>query len=147
MSHARTQVRDAVAAAVTGLATTGANVHVDRAFNLQKADLPALRVYVTGEIQSTSAMRQSFGPALRRECTVVVQIYVKGADPSDQIDQILSEVETALAADATIRTLIEFLPAEFQASPPTATDVPLAEAFQSFRAVYRTGWGAPDTRI
>ena len=49
MSHARQQIRDAVVAAVTGLATTGASVHKTRMFKFEDDDLPALGVYTLSE--------------------------------------------------------------------------------------------------
>ena len=45
MAHARKQIRDAAAAAVTGLATTGGNVFVGRATRVPASELPALLVY------------------------------------------------------------------------------------------------------
>jgi hypothetical protein len=52
-NHLRQQIRAAMAAQLTGLATTGNNVYVSRTRALpQGASLPALRIY-TGRKKST----------------------------------------------------------------------------------------------
>ena len=56
MAHARQQIREAVLAAVTGLATTGANVFVNKITPQEAESLPNLLVYTNGEQSEADAM-------------------------------------------------------------------------------------------
>jgi len=70
MAHARQQIREAVLAAVTGLATTGANVFVNKITPQEAESLPNLLVYTNGEQSEADAMGASRG--LMRSLDVVI---------------------------------------------------------------------------
>ena len=93
MSHARQQIREAVATLVTGLTTTGSNVFQSRVYRLQASELPALLVYTNSETVERSHMTSG----LVRELTLRVEGIAKAlADIDDTLDTIGAEVEAAL---------------------------------------------------
>lgn len=94
MSHARTQIRQAVATLLTGLATTGARVFQSRMRPQKDADLPCL--LVTTESEDISG--DTFGDTQDRRLTVIVRgIALNSAALDQTLDQIALEVETAMA--------------------------------------------------
>lgn len=97
--HVRRQLREAVATAVTGLATTGARVFQSRVYPVQSAEMPGLLVYTTGE----EVTDQSVGLIIGRTVQVVIEGCAKAsADLDDTLDQIAKEVEIALASAVTV---------------------------------------------
>ena len=60
MSHARQQIRDAVATAVTGLSIIGANVSKTRMFRFENDECPALAVYTLSEEIERDTNRDNF---------------------------------------------------------------------------------------
>ena len=48
-NHIRQQIREQFATQITGLTTTGSNVHQSRVYNLETGDLPAIIVYTKSE--------------------------------------------------------------------------------------------------
>lgn len=96
MSHARQQIRDAVATAVTGLATTGSNVFKTRVHKLEQQSLPAVIVYTLQE----DAQRETLSPRKQsRMVRVALDIAVQQIDAADAaLDMIAAEIEVALEA-------------------------------------------------
>ena len=95
MSHARQQIREAVATLVTGLTTTGSRVFQSRFYRVQASELPALFIYSTDE----SIERETIGtgPYLRRELSIRIEGMAKALDNlDDTLDTIGEEVEDAL---------------------------------------------------
>ena len=96
MAHIRKQVRDAVAARITGLPTTGANVFKSRVDPLPDSSLPALRVYTIRD--EAERLTQGTAPRVERQIQVVIEGVVKiSTDLEDALDLIGVEVEVALA--------------------------------------------------
>lgn len=94
--HVRTRIRDAVAAAVTGLPTTGNRVEVERERQLAAGHEPTLLIYVGPESSERDAAARP--PILRREIELVVEARASGLDdPQATLDVIAEEVEMALA--------------------------------------------------
>jgi hypothetical protein len=100
MAHIRTQVRTAVLAAITGLATTGARAYVAHDRPLIASELPCVLLTVsdTAEAESiTSAL------LLRRTVAIEVQAVAKATTGlADTLDQIAEEVEQALGVALTV---------------------------------------------
>ena len=95
--HARQQIREAVATAITGL-TSGAPVYQSRVYPAEKQALPALLVYTTSEDVDLDSMLLGDHRALR-ELTVRVECLSRLATGmDDQLDELCAEVETALTA-------------------------------------------------
>jgi len=102
MSHVRTQIRNAVATAVTGLASTGSNVFKGRYHSLQNGKIPALCVYTTGESAEVDVMGTSARGSMR-ELDVAIEAYAKVTTVvEDTLDGIAVNVEEAIAADTTL---------------------------------------------
>ena len=146
MPHARQQIRDAVAAALTGLSTTGDRVYAGRTRPLAKDHEPALLVYTSEE--SAEAHTQS-PRRLLRTLTLFVEGRVSGADvPDDTLDDIALEVETALAGDADLGELIKDI---VLVRTMTDTQAPggaqVGEVRLQFAVLYRTTAAAPQTAI
>ncbi len=95
MTHARTEIREAVVARLTGLPTTGARVYAGRTRPLEARHQPTLLVYTVNE-QSGRAIEGN--PAsLGRTLTLLVEGRVShNAVPDDLLDVIASEVEAML---------------------------------------------------
>jgi len=104
-NHIRRQIREAFAAQVTGLATTGANVFQSRIQNLAATDLPALRIYTEQEgVQDDDILAVPY--LQHREITLRVEAVAKAsANLDDTLDQICLEVEQAIGASQSSSTL------------------------------------------
>ncbi|MDH5528386.1 MAG: hypothetical protein OEY97_13930, partial [Nitrospirota bacterium] len=98
MPHVRTQIRIAVATALTGLPTTGPNVHPSRVWPLQEADLPALLVHAVSDPVDEEQHTLGRPRKLTRDLSLVVEARAAGtAGLDDTLDTIESEVIAALA--------------------------------------------------
>ena len=103
MAHLRQSIRERVAADVTSLVTTGANVFQSRVYPVEDSSLPCLLVYTTSE---ESEVTEIASPRpMTRILNVVVQGVVGAAQPDDTLDLISKEVEVAMAADVKINDL------------------------------------------
>jgi len=103
MAHLRQSIRERVAADVTSLVTTGANVFQSRIFPVEESKLPCLLVYTTSEDSEVTEMASP--RPMTRTLNVVVQGVVSAAQPDDTLDLISKEVEVALAGDVSINSL------------------------------------------
>lgn len=98
-THVRRQLREAAAAALTGLTTTGAHVFQSRMRPQEDAGLPCLLV----ETNDEDIAAASVGAQQERDLTLLVRGIAKAAaDLDDTLDAIALEVETALAAVPTL---------------------------------------------
>lgn len=142
--HLRDQIRAAAAAALTGLATTGARVYVSRAQDMQAANLPGLRLYTTEE----SAEMLSLGIARirQRTLTLIVEACVKAASGyDDTVDDIAKEVEIALDASNTLGGLCKWIePTQFTLELGGEGDKVVAVGRMTFEVRYYAAQGTPD---
>jgi len=146
MAHARQQIREAVLAAVTGLATTGANVFVNKITPQEAESLPNLLVYTNGEQSEADAMGASRG--LMRSLDVVIDATAEGDGIDDVLDTIASEVETAIDTDAALAALVKNITlASTAVSRDGKGQTPMMGLRMTFTATYRTRKGAPTTAI
>lgn len=102
-THLRSQIRDAVVAAVTGLTTTGARVYAGRARPLAKDSDPCLLVYATAETSDVHTIGSD--PILLRSLTLAVEglaVATEAAALEETLDQIALEVEPAITADSSL---------------------------------------------
>lgn len=147
MSHARTQIRRAVKAALTGVTSAGARVYTKRIADLPAADLPAL-VILSGDEDVQPA---NLSGAMDRTTSVAVQGYVKapddGADKDevqDALDDLMVEVEELLGSFflAGVRRFT----LETVSAHPTADAPSSVGAFElRYSAQYSAQFGAPQT--
>lgn len=95
-NHLRRQIREAVATAVTGLATTSTRVYQSRVYPVETANLPCLLVYTNNEQSEPATIHPT--RLLERTLTLEIVALAKAtADLDDTLDGICKEVETALA--------------------------------------------------
>ena len=93
---------DAVVTTVTGLTTTGANVHRGRVHPVPESDLPALSVYM-GQDTPLDEDGQNVIGFMDSDLTVRIEAHVKASTNIDQtLNQIRAEVHQALMADYTL---------------------------------------------
>lgn len=108
MSHIRQQLREIVAATVTGLATTGTNVFQSRVYPMEEDVLPCLLVYTTGD----EVIDESIGSLIGRRMQVVIEGKTKAAtNLDDTLDAISEQVEVSLGAPVVIAgqsTLLDY---------------------------------------
>jgi hypothetical protein len=98
--HMRTQVRNAVAALLAGLTSTGSHVFKTQARILPESSLPALVVTLGNESVSAASVH---GPDLQeREIDIRVELVALANDGLDDLlDQILLEVESRFNQSGT----------------------------------------------
>ncbi len=147
MTHVRAQIREAFAARLTGLTTTGPRVYAGRTRPLAKDHDPALLVYATEETSDVAAMG---APATAtRALTVMVEGRVSGSAPPDEtLDAIAAEVETAIGANWKAGGLakeVTLVATRLRAQAPGESQ--LGEVALEFRVSYRTREGAPETAV
>jgi hypothetical protein len=105
-NHLRRQIREAIGTAVTGLATTGANVFQSRVYPAETSKLPCLLVFTRSETVEAETIHAP--RTLSRVLSVEVQAVTKAtADIDDALDGICKEVEVALAAPSAVLALAD----------------------------------------
>lgn len=143
--HLRKQIRAAAAAALTGLATTGAHVFTSRARKLQQSDLPALRIYTGDE---SIDMKEPAQPRLReRQITLIVEAVVAANTAyDDTMDEIVKEVELAFDANNGLGGLARAIePHEYpRARFGGEGDAVIGMQELQFKVLYYTRQSAPD---
>jgi len=103
---ARKQITDQLETTLTGLATTGSTVFTSRVYDHEV--VPSLAIYALNE----ETVDESMGTKQMRMLNVVIEARVKAnTSVDDQLDQISTEVETAIFAndDTTLNgTCLDF---------------------------------------
>lgn len=144
MAHVRKLIRDNIESTLTGLTTTGSKVFVTRVYPISAGSLPGLAIYTRSETSDYITIGSS--RSVERSLVVTVEAYVQGTTGyDDQIDQIASEVEAALATDVTRGgyakdTRITAFDADYSADP----DQPVAYASITVEVDYVTIDGIPE---
>lgn len=145
--HVRNQIREAAAAALTGLATTGANVFQSRVYPLQDAELPGLRIYTDEE--SIEYDDAGIDNVLERTLSLVVEACAKAnTDLDDTLDLILKEVEIALAGAQTLGGLCKYVELESIANELSGEGEKVTGVGRfTFRVAYYTKQSTPDIAL
>lgn len=100
MAHLRTQIRNDIVTALTGLTTTGSNVFSHRVYTLGQTKLPAICIYTNTEESSYQSI--TYPRSVSSTLTVNIEAYVQATSGyDDTIDAICLEVNNALAEDPT----------------------------------------------
>lgn len=100
MTHPRQSIREAFAAAVTGLPTTGANVVIDSPLPMVESMLPGLRITAAGD---TAEPLDLTSGAVLRTVEIACDVYAAAAESvSSILDVACEEVESAVVADRTL---------------------------------------------
>ena len=139
MTHARTQIRNAVTTALTGLTTTGTNVFESHVYPVGEDQLPGLTIYTANEA-SELISKSSSGTKMKRMLELVVTAYVKETTTYDEtIDTIMVEVEEAIQGNSALQNLVKFIyPRDLAVDFSGDGDKPIAIAAQSFVVEYHT---------
>ena len=100
-SHAHTQIRDAIVAALTGLPSTGSRVFANRLRPLLESELPALRIYADEE--TSNQLTVHFPHMQSRDLSVTIEAVAKHSSGLDDVlDQMSNEVEAAFAGGIVV---------------------------------------------
>ncbi len=141
MTHARQQIREAVATALTGLTTTGSKVYQSRMLPQGDAGLPCLLITTASEeIDGTVQAHQL------RDLTIVVRGYARAvANLDDTLDVICAEVETALQTAGTLGGKVPggLMLQRIETDLDDALDKPAGVVEMQFKAGYFTSAGIP----
>ncbi|SHE67997.1 hypothetical protein SAMN02745157_0697 [Kaistia soli DSM 19436] len=105
MNHARMLIRDAAAAALTGLDTTGTQVKASWPYATAPEQLPALRIFMPSE--DLDDQLSNLNSRTGRVVTMIVIGYAAGALVADTLDRIAAETEVALAASGNLGGLVK----------------------------------------
>lgn len=109
MTHPRKLVRDAFAAQILGLPTTGARVFKYGRRVVSGGDqVPCARVVITGDGRESDALVDTVLPetrVIRIECEVVARAL---DEVEDLVDQACAEIEDAIAADTTLGGAVQY---------------------------------------
>jgi len=137
MSHARTQVRGAVAALVTGLTTTGFRVFQSRIRPQAESSLPCLLVTANDE-----QVEASVDGILTRNLSIAIRGIAMGNSSLDVLlDQIALEVETAMAA--VPRATFDRLEVDFDET----LEKPVGSISLTYRTTVLTASGTPGVML
>lgn len=146
-SHLRKQIRDAVAAALTGLTTSGARVYESRTHELQDTNLPGLRIYTNSEDVRISEILSS-SRVLERDLELVVEACSKKSSGlDDELDLMIQEVEVELAANqgAGGAKWIQLKSIEIDMEGEAEKDIGVAR--MTFEVRYNAALSAPDVAL
>jgi hypothetical protein len=147
VAHVRTQIRNALAAAIADLPSTGASVFASRLYPLQDAELPALLVY--SESEDTTPISIGLPRTMERALRIQVEAIAKATvDLDDVLDQICLEVEEALAMPVTtlqdIAKLITLTSTDIEFSE---AEKPIGRARMKYTVDYFATENAPDVAL
>jgi len=152
MAHAREQVRDAIVSTVTGLTTTGSSVYPNRQYDLTEAELPALRVY-TGDMEQVEDYSNIY-EYLTWDMAVIIEAHAQAkADLDEQLEDILGEVQTAIAADVQLATALSPKKVWFTNLDEVEVErfdekaVPAGMILMTYRVRFRTTAADPTTLV
>ncbi len=145
MSHARTQIRQAVVALLKNNTGAGSRVYEARVYALQEPKLPALLVYTKQEVVGDQSMSRP--RTQQRELMLSVEAYVKASGKVDEAtDDLALEIEQQIAVDPTLGGLVKDIALE-----TTDTQLydegekPVAIAILTFSTLYSVKENAPQT--
>ena len=94
-NHVRQQLRESIAAAITGLTTTSTRVFQSRVYPIEVGQLPCLVVTSDGDSVSADTVHHPYQQ--NRSTTIRIEAYARAiADLDDTLDLICKEVETAI---------------------------------------------------
>jgi hypothetical protein len=138
MTHVRDQIRDAVLAAVIGLATTKKNAFASRVHPVNDNELPCVLVFTRNE--SSAPVTQATPRRIERMLTVMVEGYVKlNTGYDDKLDKIAVEVETAIYNSTSLKAVVrDIFLSGTEIKLLGEAEKPLAIVSMSFMAKYYT---------
>ena len=151
-NHVRQQIREAFAAQVTGLVTSGARVFQSRFYNMAETDLPGLKIYTEQEeIADNAGTTYQASPDLQRRtislrCEAVARAT---ANLDDTLDKMCNEVEKAIAANPTLGGLckVQCWLVSTDINMDDGSDRPTGNAVMVWKIVVLTMSNTPDVAL
>lgn len=146
-NHIRQQLREAVAAAVTGLTTTGSRVFQSRAYPLQISDVPCLVVTTDGDSIEQETVHHPYIQS--RQVQLRIEGYAVGTtNLDDTLDGICKEVEIAVD-NATLSMVddIGFAGTQLDTANVPGAEKPVGKLTLIYRITVRTMSNSPDVAI
>ena len=143
MTHARQQIRESAVTLITGLSTTGTNVHDSRQFELEQTDLPAWIVYTSDEEEE--AELSHMGGNLARTLTLSfagIARSLTGLALQQTLDAMAEELETVVTKNAITGAELIYSGTEWDFDIEE-TDQALGRMTVSYACRYYTDQGAP----
>lgn len=147
MSHARTQIRQAVVALLNGNTEAGNRVFSSRVHPLDDAKLPALLVYTPQENIGERSMQRP--RTQQRQLQLAVEGYLKARGDIDaEADALALEVEQLIASDPTLAGLVKDISLESSATQLSGEgEKPVAVITLTFAVLYCLKENAPQTPV
>ena len=148
MAHYREQIRKAVITAVTGLTTTSTRVKSGPVYNLADNTDPTLAVWTRLSVPDYERGQLQQAPLWMVEVTI--EGYVKIHDDlQDTLDDIASEVETAIYSNSALLALCNNYIAMGEQSIEIDLDgdKPLGKIEMIFNVYYHAAEGSPDVKV
>jgi len=148
-AHVRTQIRDAVVTALTGLTFSGSNVFAARVTQLQPDELPALLIDTADEEIKLNSLAGGRNALIDRTLTLTVRVVVKEADSyEDDMDEGVRQVEAAIATDPTLGGLCKYaVLTGIEIERDGDGDLPTVKATMNYSCSYITTLNAPQTPL
>ncbi len=145
MTHAREQIRDAIASELIGLTTTRKNVFTSRVHPITDNELPCLLVFTRAEASTLITMGQP--RRIERDLTVMIVGCVKmNTAYDDKLDKIAVEVEQAIYNSASLKaTLHDIFLSDTEIELTGEAEKPVAMISMSYVAKYHTLENTPET--
>lgn len=146
MIHARSLIRDAVVALLTGGGTLAAARVYDHPY-AARTTFPALVVEDLGEAQQAQTLPAGPNRVIERRLTLQVTAEVQQSSQYARArDELLGQVETLLAS-AGIAGVKSIEPTGFASDFSSEGDRPIALGRQRFEVLYYTAQGTPATTL
>jgi len=141
MAHMRRQIREAAAALLTGLASTGLRVYQSRVYPLRDSDMPCLLVSTDDEsIQAEGIGAQQLERTLRLTVRAVTKAT---ANLDDTLDQMLAEVEVVLNGNRLGGLSLNTVPESISIAMDDSLEKPAGVATLTYSITYFTAGSNP----
>jgi len=148
MTHARTQIRNAVTALLLNNTSAGSKVYESRIYPLDDPKLPAILIYTKQESVGDQ-MSMSKPRTQHRELQLTIEVYVKANSNIDETaDGLALEVEQIIGNDPTPGGLVKdsiLSTTEIQYSDEG--EKPIAVITLTFAVLYAVKENTPQTLI
>ena len=144
--HVSEQIVAAAKTALTGLATTGANVFDSRVYPVQDSELPCLLIDQGNETSDIASMGSDRVTERSMELVVVAKVK-QNTSYRTVINTIRKEVEVVLAANQGIGGAKYVQPKSCEIELAGEGEKPVASATLTFEVPYYTALSTPDTAL
>ena len=147
MTHARTQIRQAVVNLLKDNTAAGNRVYASRVYALDDAKLPALLVFTPQESMGNPTMQRP--RTQQRSLSLMIEGYVKARGDIDaEADALALEVEQIIGADPTLGGLVKDVMLDTTSTQLSGEgEKPVAIISLTFAVLYCVKENAPQTLV